>query len=57
MTKKLHYWEKKKIFHLITDTENPGIDFTNSGIDVTVQWSGILKIGTPNHNISLEPTL
>lgn len=37
-----HISRKNVIFHLIRDTGNPGIDFTNPWIDGTViKWSGI----------------
>lgn len=32
MTEKHHYGGNNVVFHLITDTENPGVDLTNPGI-------------------------
>lgn len=42
-------------FHLITDSENPAVDFTNPGTDRTVRRFGIPNPGirTPNYNAKL----
>lgn len=41
--------------NLITDSENPGVDFTNPGTDGTVRRFGIPNPGirTPNYNAKL----
>lgn len=54
MTEKHYHWKKTIVFHLNTDTENPGIDFTNPGSEVPSKM--IRDPKTPGFGISgLEP--
>lgn len=46
-----YYFCKHIIFNLITDTENPGMNFIYPWTNGSVKWSGIPNSGTPLYNI------
>lgn len=56
-------WQKNTIIreklvelHLITDTKNPGIAFTNSKIDGTVKWPQFLGLKPLLSNLTFQIT-